>query len=355
MTANFILIGYGWRTEYFYRVVKALPEQFTISAAVLRTKERAEEIAKEKNIFATENLEEALKTNPDFVVLCVPRAIVKEYLEKLMEKNIPVLCETPPAKDVDELNQLWQIKEKYNGRIQIAEQYFLQPLYSAWLKVIQKGFIGDVSNMTLSALHGYHAVSIFRKILGIQYENCKISGKKYMFNVTKTNSRVGIDRSGTMIESDRSLATIEFENGKVGFLDFSGEQYFSLIRTRRLNIQGVRGEINDMTIRYLSEKNIGVTEELKRLDYGIYNISDWSHQGIMLGSEFVYENPFQFARLNDDEIAIADCLKRMKHFVDTGEEFYSLKEALQDTYISFIMEKALESEETLETQPQTWI
>lgn len=354
MKTKFVLIGYGWRADFFYRIVNALPEQFEITAAVLRTKERAEEVAKEKNVFATSDLEEALNLKPDFVVLCVPRQIVEQYLEILMLKNVPVLCETPPGKTIEELNQLWNMTEKYHGKVQIIEQYFLQPLYAAWLKVIDSGLLGEVSNVTLSALHGYHAVSIFRKLLGIQCENCAITGKKFSFDVTQTNSRAGLDRSGTVIKVDRDLITLEFENGKVGFLDFAGEQYFSLIRTRRINIQGVRGEINDLTIRYLNDKNIGVTQNLNRLDFGVYNNSNWSHQGIMLGSDFIYENPFQFARLNDDEIAVADCLYHMKQYVETGKEFYSLKEALQDTYLSFLMEEAVNSGKVIKSQSQIW-
>lgn len=354
MKTKFVLVGYGWRADFYFRIVEALKDQFEISAAVLRTKERAEEVSIKYGVFATSNLEEALKTNPDFVVLCIPRNITKEYLVKLMKKDIPILCETPPAKNIDELNEVWEVKEKYHGRVQVVEQYFLQPLYAAWLNVIKKGVIGEVSNITLSAMHGYHGVSIIRKMLNIKYENCKVYGKKYEFNVTKTNDRSGLDRSGNIIKDNRILVTLEFENGKIGFYDFSEEQYFSLIRTRRLNIQGERGEINDLTVGYLNYNNIGVKEELKRLDYGVYNISNWSHQGIMLGSEFVYENPFQFARLNDDEIAIADCLNRMKHFVDTGEEFYPLKEALQDTYISFLMEEAVACGKVLETRQQAW-
>lgn len=355
MKINFILIGYGWRADFFFRIAKALPEQFQIKAVVSRTKERAEEIKKKHEVYATENLEEALKTKPDFVVLCVPRQIVEEYLETLMKKEIPVLCETPPGKSIEELNRLWIMKEEYHGRVQIIEQYFLQPLYATWLNVIKKGLIGEVSNIMLSALHGYHAVSIFRKFLGIQYENCIISGRKFTFDVTSTNSRAGLDTSGSIIKANRNLVALEFENGKVALLDFMGEQYFSLIRTRRLNVQGVRGEINDLTIRYLNDKNIGVTMDLNRIDLGVYNNSHWSLEGIMLGSDFIYENPFQLARLNDDEIAVADCLRRMKHFVDTGEEFYSLKEALQDTYLSFLMDDAAEYGKTIQSERQIWL
>lgn len=354
MKTKFIVIGYGWRADFFYRIAKVLPEEFEVCAGVLRTEERAGQVAKEKGIFATANLEDALATEPDFAVLCVPRAIVKEYLYWLMEKKVPVLCETPPGQNTEELCELWAETQLKNGQVQVAEQYFLQPYYAAVAEVIRAGYLGEVSNVTLSALHGYHAVSMFRKLLVIGFENCTIKGQKFSFEVTATNSRKGFDYSGQVLADDRTIATLEFTNGKTAFFDFSGEQYFSLIRTRRWNIQGIRGEINNNTVRFLTEKNLPVEQTLKRMDVGVNNNKEWAHRGIMFLDSMVYENPFYPARLNDDEIAVASSLKAMKEYVETGKEFYPLKEALQDTYLSFAMEEAAKDGETVITKTQAW-
>lgn len=354
MKARFIVIGYGWRAEFFYRVAKALPELFEVCAGVFRTKERAEMVAGKKHIFATDNLDEALKTNPDFAVLCVPRTIVKDYLCRLMEKGVPVLCETPPGKDTEELQELWKETQMLGGRIQVAEQYFQQPYYAGVLEIIREGYLGEVSNVMLSALHGYHAVSIFRKFLGLGYENCTIQGRRFSFPVTKTNGREGFDYSGKVVQAERGWLSLDFENNKAGFFDFTNEQYFSLIRTRRWNIQGVRGEINDMTVRFLTEENLPVEQEIRRMDIGVNNIREWSHKGMMFLDREIYKNPFYPARLNDDEIAVASCLSAMKKYAETGEELYPLREALQDTYLSFAMEEALRSGEVVRTQTQPW-
>lgn len=354
MKAKFIAIGYGWRMDFFYRLAKMLPEQFEITAGVLRTEERAQQVAREEGVFATDSLEEAIKTNPDFAVLCVPRAIVKDYLVRLMKAGVPVLCETPPTKDVQELEELWREKEKYDGKVQVVEQYFLQPLYAGLLDIIGQGYLGEVSNVTLSCLHGYHAVSMFRQLLGVGFENCRIQGQKFQFDVTATNSRKGFDYSGEVKKADRDLATMVFENGKTAIMDFSGEQYFSPIRTRRLNIQGVRGEINDMTVRYLNKDNVTVTQEIQRNDVGIYNNKEWAHKGLLFMDRVIYQNPFYPARLNDDEIAVASCLAGMKEFVETGKDCYPLKEAMQDTYLSFVMEEAIKTGQTIETRRQIW-
>lgn len=354
MKTRFIVIGFGWRADFFYRIAKIMPERFEICAGVLRTKERAQEVAQKEGVYATDNLQEALKTDPDFVVLCVPRTIVKEYLVRLMEKGVPVLCETPPAKDVGELCNLWEETQKFKGKVQIIEQYFLQPYYAGCLEIIRRGFLGEITGAMISALHGYHAVSMFRKYLGIEFENCRIFGQKFISEITATNGRNGFDQSGNKVSYERDWVSVAFENGKTAFLDFAGEQYFSMIRARRWNVQGVRGEINDMTVRYLTDENVPVIQEISRVDVGINNNSEWSHKCMMFLDQCIYSNPFYPARLNDDEIAVATCLEKMKRYVETGEEFYSLREASQDTYLSFMIEKAIQTGKEIVTETQPW-
>ena len=39
MKARYIVIGYGWRADFFYRLAKMVPDHFEIAAGVLRTEE----------------------------------------------------------------------------------------------------------------------------------------------------------------------------------------------------------------------------------------------------------------------------------------------------------------------------
>ncbi|RCX20730.1 putative dehydrogenase [Fontibacillus phaseoli] len=339
---KFGLIGSGWRAEFYIRIAKALPEKFELTGVVIRNREKGEEFAEKFGVKVVQSLDELMRSQPDYVVLSVKRGFVSGYLIDLFKRGIPVLCETPPGETIEELEELWKQSRKYDAKLQIAEQYFVQPLYAAWLKVIQDGKLGEVSNINISSLHGYHGVSIIRKLLNAESGNCTIYGKRFSFEVTETYGREGIVQDGETFFCTRDRLTLEFDNGKVAFFDFSDPaQYHSFIRTRQLTVQGVRGEIDDLTIRYLSSDNVPVTQELNRIDLGNYSNQEWSHYGIMLGEEFVYKNPFKNARLNDDEIAVATCMERMGEYLATGMEFYSLKEALQDTYLALMMDAAL--------------
>ncbi len=80
-----------------------------------------------------------MKDAPEFVVLAIKRGCVTDYLLELFEKGIPVLTETPPGESQEDLQKLWSAYEKYQPKIQVAEQYFLQPLYASWHKAIAAG------------------------------------------------------------------------------------------------------------------------------------------------------------------------------------------------------------------------
>ena len=188
---RFTIVGYGWRAQFYLRAARMIPQEFEVTSIVTRSGERAAQIRKETGIPAVRSLEEALGDQPDFVLLCVPRAVMKDWIVRLMEQKIPVLCETPPGKDVDELNELWKEKVRLGGNVQVTEQYFLQPYYAAMIRLARSGLLGDISNMNMSAIHGYHAVSIFRKVLGVGFENCEILGRRFRFPVTETATGEG--------------------------------------------------------------------------------------------------------------------------------------------------------------------
>lgn len=353
---KYALIGSGWRAEFYIRIAKMAPEQFHLTAVLVRDPAKGAAFAKKFQVKVVNTLDALLEDEPEFVVLSIKRGIVTDYLLDLFERGIPVLTETPPGEDMESLHRLWAAYEKYQPKVQVAEQYFVQPLYAAWYQAIQDGMIGRVENISISALHGYHGVSMIRRMLGTGFLNCTMYGKRYHYEVTETYGRDGMCFDGEKFLCPRDRVTMEFEDGSVAYFDFSDPaQYHSFIRTRQLNIQGDRGEIDDLTIRYLTQDNIPVTQELNRIDLGVYGNQEWSHYALMLGEKFLYRSPFANARWNDDEIAVATLLARMAEYVSGGEEVYSLRDGLQDMYLCLKMEEAMAAEYApVKTQTQPW-
>lgn len=354
---SFGLIGWGWRAQFYYRITTLLPERFRLTSVLCRSEDKARDIAEEFGVKTVCSIEEWEQDKPQFAVLCIKRGHVSDYLKTLFERNIPVLTETPPAETIEELVSLWEAAQKADATLQVAEQYRYQPLYAAWNTAIEAGLIGQVQNINLSSLHGYHGASIIRQYLGAGMSGFTVYGKQYEFRLTETFGRGGEVYDGEIVPSFRNRLTFEFDHGPVAFFDFSDPaQYHSFIRTRQLNVQGTRGEIDDLTIRYLTDENVPVTQTVNRIDMGVYNNQEWSHKAIFLGERCLYRNPFPHARLNDDEIAVATCVAGMAEYLNTGKEVYSLQDALQDTYLSILMDEAMKHpNKEIVSQPMPWM
>ena len=79
MSMKFIMIGCGWRAQYFLRAAEILSDRLEVSAIVMHSEKRAQEIQQETGILTTTDLETALDTKPEFALLCVPRSVMKEW------------------------------------------------------------------------------------------------------------------------------------------------------------------------------------------------------------------------------------------------------------------------------------
>ncbi len=349
---RYAIIGNGYRAMAFLRVGLALPEQFEVTSVCFRNKEKASEFSKSYSIPAALTLEDCLAARPDFVVIAIGRDANPEMMRRLMPYGIPILVETPPALNLEDLISLWNTSEKQKAKIQVAEQYYLHPLYQAKLKALSRGILGEVHNLSISWAHDYHGVSLIRKLLNVGFETAQIYGKNYQFPVTVTDSRYGIKTNGDVILANRTRYTLEFESGKTAFYDFAADvQYRSKIRTRHLNIQGVRGEMDDETVRCLTPENQPLiqTFEVTR------DINTLSTYSVNLGNECLYINPFVNERFTDDETAIARCLTGMGDYLSTGSSFYSFAQGCQDTYFFLMMQEALKQPNIpVQTKKQPW-
>ena len=45
----------------------------------------------------------------------------------------------------------------------------------------------------------------------------------------------------------------------------------------------------------------------------------------------------------------------MKKYVETGDEFYPLREGLQDAYLDLCMQEALKTGKVIKTEKQSWV
>lgn len=349
-------IGNGWRTEGYWRVVRQVPDKFQISGVLFRNPDKAAAFAADHPGLAFTDLGTFLKQPHDMVFILLPAHVLPPYVEAVLSAGFPLMIETPPTWDPEKLTELWEIQQKYGARIQVAEQYFLQPYHRAVRTLTDRGILGEVSNLRISMAHDYHGVSVMRRLLGQGAGNCTVTARRFSFPVLSHCGRSGLSE-GAMRSDGRKVAAFAFGDGRVGFFDFAGEQYFNYFRSRHLNVQGTHGELNDYDVTYWNG-SMPVSSRLVRQDTGKdSNLEGYFHRGITWNGEMIYESPFAKyteARLTDDEIAMGSLLLGMERMIGGGEEIYPLAEALTDTYLFMKMDEAIRTGGPVRTERQVW-
>ena len=359
---RFVIVGSGWRSLYYVRIAKALPELFSLEALLCRTKEKADRLAAEWGIHTTLSAEECAKLNPDFVVIAVDKNSLATVSMEWMTRGFTVLQETPAAMDLETLNALWNAHQQ-GAKLVIAEQYTRYASYAAMLKLAESGLIGERDYLYLSAAHEYHGASLMRAFLGVSPDvPFSVSAQGFEFPVTETLSRYQRYTNGEMNDSNRTVALFRWENGKTALYDFDSEQYRSPIRNNQIRLQGRKGELSDRAIDYLDgdyhpihldihtqTRTVKTTEE--NPNFSTYpEITE-----ISVGSETLYQPPFDLAGLSEDETAIAELMCGTAAYVrDEGESPYPLRDALQDAYMAILLRVALKSGTCEKSEPQVW-
>ena len=350
---HFIIMGSGWRSLYYVRIAKAMPDILRLDAMYCRTQEKADKMAEEFSIHTTTSIEECVGYKPDFAVVAVNKTSICDVSIEWMDRGITVLSETPAALDMDSLKKLYRYHmsdDKTDKKQVVAEQYREYPYNKARINLVNSGVLGDISCLNISIAHEYHGFSLIRAYLGIKPdENYTVSGKIYEFPTTQTLTRYDKFTDGRIAPKKRCVAVFEFESGKVAWYDFDSEQYRSPIRKNMIKVQGVRGELINNELYYLDENNVGrketiVTDINKVMTgNGNPNLAQVNEiKKIAFGDKILYEPVWGLRGLSEDETAIATLMCKTAEY-SRGQALppYSLENALADAYAAILLDEAV--------------
>lgn len=351
---EFAVVGAGWRTEFFLRVADALPHM-KVCGVVARNDGRAKEVQADWDVPCFATIADLMNdTRPSFVIASVSAQAMPQVCTELAGHAVPILAETPPATDLEGLVSLYQALSRLGARIQVAEQYWAQPLHAARQAVVDSGVLGQVNQVNLSVCHGYHAMSLIRRLLGVGFETARIRGQRFTSRVIAGPDRSGPPNEERLVDVETDFASLDFGD-RIGIYEFCLPQYRSWIRGQRVCIRGERGEIIDDRVTYLKDEVTPVSAGLVRHEAGRNGNLEGLHlKAIQFQDDWVYRNPVVPARLSDEEIAVAQILLDMQQFVEQGRSFYSLEEASQDQYLALACTNAIETGDTVQTEAQIW-
>jgi len=367
---RFAVVGGGWRTAFFLRVVAALPERFRLEGVVVRDPQKGAAFAARTGV-PTFRTPAALlaAVDPEFLVASVGAAANFEVNLALLATGLPLLTETPPALTLEEMHRLWDAAAGAAGgagRVQVAEQFHRQPLHAARLEAVRAGRIGPPHTVSLSVCHGYHGVSLIRHYLDAGFQPARIVGRQWQDRALDAGGRAGPPAAPRVSAQPQQIALLDFAGGGQAVFDFTGSQYFSPIRRQRVCVRGERGEIVDRTLYAYAPPGDGgdpVVLDFRRHAAGPEGNLEGQHlKGIQLGDSWVYRNPLAPARLADEEVAVGDLLARMGAYVRAGgaagapdaRQPYPLAQGLQDHYLGLLIRQACESGQPVAATPQPW-
>jgi predicted dehydrogenase len=356
MTTTFGIVGSGWRSMFFLRLARVLPERLRPVGVVTRTPERAELISAEQSVPAFLTIDDLLaRERPDYIIVSTTWPATPVVTRDLVARGVRVLAETPPAPDLDGLRALWS-DVGGRGLVQVAEQYLLMPGHAARLAVLRAGAIGAVTPVQISSTHLYHAVSLFRGLLGVGWEPTEVDARAFVAPLANPLRAGRWSGDDTAEPTRTTLATIDFGDGRCALYDFTDNQWWNPLRTRRIVIRGSRGEIVDDDVLRLVDPRTPVRSRLDRRETGRdLNLEGRDLHHISLDGEVVYRNPYVGSGLSEDDIAVAAIAEATGAWArDEGPEPYPLAQACQDHLIGLAIEQSLATGARVRTGIEPW-
>ena len=352
MPVRYAIVGRGWRARFFLRLATLMPDRFAVTAVLTRTEDPS------LGVPTVRDLDALVRDRPDFVITSAPWDANPGYVAALVDRGLPVLSETPPAPDLAGLRALWA-RVGASGLVQVAEQYLLLPGHAARLALVRQGLIGVPTSVQVSSTHLYHAVSMIRGLLGVDYEPATVHARAFTAPLADPLTPDGWRRTSTVDglvrDATTTVATVDF-GGRMGLYDFTDNQWWNPLRTRRIVVRGTRGElVDDRLVRLLSPDTPVESALVRRQTGHDLNLEGADLDHLSFEGNVVWRNEFFGARLSDEDIAIATMLARMGCWLDgTGEPPYPLAAACQDHLIGLAIRESVASGGPVTTGREDW-
>ena len=170
------------------------------------------------------------------------------------------------------------------------------------------GAWATVHEAVVSISHGYHGISVMRRLLGLGYENAVISGMQFASPMMHGPYAPDAYREGKPVNARRDVYWFNFGD-RLGVIDFTQAQYYDWIRRVHIQVRGTHGEMLDEQVSYTKQGKTLQREIVTRVTEGTppYLL------GYQAGGKWLYKNPYRTPGLSDDGIAIAEMLTPHGH------------------------------------------
>ncbi|SFJ65705.1 Gfo/Idh/MocA family protein [Cellulomonas sp. KH9] len=362
---RFGVVGSGWRAEFFVRVARLVPDRFRCVGVVTRTAERGAQVEAGWGVPTVRTIEELVTgavpgagpapDRPELIVTATPWPVTPDAVREIVDASVPVLAETPPAPDVAGLRALWA-DVGTTGLVQVAEHSPAMPAHQARRAVVASGAIGTPTSVQISSTHLYHAVGLARHLLGAGRGPVTVRAQTATAPLLDPVGRHGWTDATEAAPTRSILATLDLGDGRTVLYDFTDNQWYNPLRANRVVVRGSHGEIVDDTVTRWVDGRTVVTSRIERRQSGVeQNLEGFDLQHLSMDGRVLYRNPFEGARLADDDLAVAHLLADTGAWVrGDGPAPYPLADGCQDHLLGLAIEEAARTGEPVTTAAEPW-
>ena len=341
---RFAIIGSGKRSQEVYApLFNTLKEDVELAGIWDRSEEKARALAEMYHVpWFTDLNRLRNELEVDAVIVSVSRPANGEIGRRIIELGWHALLETPIAEDLKDADAIIKDAEAQHLKVEVAEQYYRRPIERLKRKLIQAGVFGRVLVAYNDFMgHGYHGMSLIRSYIGFEEPVIFVNGTETKFSVDSHYS--WISRRMEKRREEWEHATLHFANGALGFFNWSSISYDSPLRWQR-------------STRFFAERGMGIDDrlttltatgkdpqpiEITRYFHNVGGMETLTELVARSSPEIVWRNPFQGYYMDDELIAIADCVMSLVTAIrEDKEPEYGLQQARLDQELTLALHKS---------------
>ncbi|HLO13255.1 MAG TPA: Gfo/Idh/MocA family oxidoreductase [Anaerolineales bacterium] len=330
---RFAIIGTGKRSDYLYApLLNVLKEDVEFVGVWGRSEDKARELGEKYHVPWFTDLDQMRnELQVDAAIVSVANPANGQIGRRVIELGLHALLETPIANSLDDADAIITGAEARNLKVEVAEQYYRRPMERLKCKLIEAGVFGRVQVAYNDFMgHGYHGMSLIRSYIGFNEPVISINGTSTKFSVDPHYS--WISHTYGSREEEFQHAILHFANGALGIFNWSNIAYDSALRWQRsTRFFAERGMAYDDRLTTLTSSGKDPQPiEIKRYFHNIGGMETLSELVTLTSPEIVWRNPFRAYSMDDEMIAVADCLMSLVQAIreDTLPEYGPLQARL---------------------------
>lgn len=338
---RFAIVGTSKRSDYLYGpLLTTLADDVELVGVWGRSETKARALGEKLHVPWFTDLERLRdQVRPEAAVVSVAYAANGEVGRQVVELGLHALLETPVAHDLADAEAIIAGAAARSLKVEVAEQYYRRPMERLKRRLIEAGLMGRVLVAYNDFMgHGYHGVSLIRSYIGFDTPVDCVSGATARFPVTPHYAWIG--QTFGPREEQWEQAALQFGDGRLGFFNWSSIAYDSALRWLR-------------STKFFAEKGMAVGDrltlltpdgkdpqpvEIERRFHNVGGMETLSELVAHTTPEIIWRNPFRAYYMDDEMIAVADCVMSLVRAIrENRSPEYGPEQARLDQEVTLAM------------------